>query len=145
MLAVGGVHFTLQVHIMSREPQARSTRRAYSAEFKQDLVERSLRPGASVSALALENGINANVLFNWRRLHLRSRGAQCTTQHQAVLLPVNVSASQELPVPAMPKSVTHVPSAGVIEIDMSGVRIRVRGSVDPANLQCVLQALRGLA
>jgi len=42
------------------------------AEFKRDLVERCLQPGASVSGIALDSGINTNVLFRWRREHLRA-------------------------------------------------------------------------
>jgi transposase len=129
----------------SQDSTARAARRQYSAEFKKELVERSLQRGASVSAIALENGINANVLFKWRRMHLRAlRGEHRETQ-QAVLLPVNVSASQEEPVPAAPKPATLATAAGVIEIDVSGARVRVRGAVDQGNLRCVLQALRALA
>lgn len=47
-------------------------RRHYAAGFKRELVERSLQPGASVSGIALDNGINANVLFRLRREHLRA-------------------------------------------------------------------------
>lgn len=128
---------------MSQDPPAGTSRRRYTAQFKKDLVERSLQPGASVSALALDNGINANVLFKWRRMHLRAAREHCTTP-QAVLLPVSVTASQA-PVPAMAKPAMPAPAAGVIEIDVSGVRVRVRGAVDVATLRCVLQALRGLA
>lgn len=128
---------------MSQDPRAGASRRRYTAQFKKDLVERSLRPGASVSALALDNGINANVLFRWRRMHLRAIRGEHRTMAQAVLLPVNVSASQ-VPMPAMAKPAMLAP-AGVIEIDVSGARVRVRGAVDSATLQCVLQALRGLA
>jgi Transposase len=42
---------------------------------KRELVERSLQPGASVSGIALENCINANVLFKWRREHPEHRRA----------------------------------------------------------------------
>ncbi|ECI3559840.1 transposase [Salmonella enterica subsp. enterica] len=35
----------------------------YSPEFKQRLVAASCEPGISISKLALENGINANLLF----------------------------------------------------------------------------------
>jgi transposase len=48
----------------------RATRRRHSAALRRELVERSLQPGASVAALAQEHGINANLLFNWRRLYL---------------------------------------------------------------------------
>lgn len=39
----------------------------YSPEFKQHLVAASCEPGMSISKLALENGINANLLFKWRQ------------------------------------------------------------------------------
>jgi len=35
----------------------------YPPEFKQRLVAASCEPGVSISKLALENGINANLLF----------------------------------------------------------------------------------
>ncbi|MFP1484721.1 transposase [Escherichia coli] len=38
-----------------------------SSEFKQQLVAASCEPGISISKLALENGINANLLFKWRQ------------------------------------------------------------------------------
>ncbi|HGB6495722.1 TPA: transposase [Salmonella enterica subsp. enterica serovar Birkenhead] len=39
----------------------------YSPEFKHQLVAASCEPGISISKLALENGINANLLFKWRQ------------------------------------------------------------------------------
>ncbi|EPQ9354363.1 transposase, partial [Escherichia coli] len=39
----------------------------YPPEFKQQLVAASCEPGISISKLALENGINANLLFKWRQ------------------------------------------------------------------------------
>ncbi len=39
----------------------------YSPEFKQQLVAASCKPGVSISKLALENGINASLLFKWRQ------------------------------------------------------------------------------
>ncbi|NLS55057.1 transposase, partial [Hafnia alvei] len=41
----------------------------FPREFKIALVERSLQPDVSVALLARENGINANLLFNWRHLY----------------------------------------------------------------------------
>ncbi|HCB8798343.1 TPA: transposase [Escherichia coli] len=40
----------------------------YPPEFKQQLVAASCEPGISISKLALENGINANLLFIDRNL-----------------------------------------------------------------------------
>jgi transposase len=62
------------MHIMDaqRVTKSRTNRRRHSDAFKQAVVERSLVPGASVAAIAQDTGINANLLFNWRRLHLQS-------------------------------------------------------------------------
>jgi transposase len=143
------VHLAQQVHTMaSQDARAKASRRRYSEAFKRELVERSLQPGASVSAIALEHRMNANVLFKWRRAHLR--GAARIAQRvpgAAVLLPVNVSAAQQSPAhtsPAHTASTTAL-RAGVIEIDLGGARVRVHGAVDEANLRCVLQALRTYA
>jgi transposase len=98
-----------------------------------------------VSGIALENGINANVLFRWRREHLRAvPRVQDPGAAQAVLLPVEVAAP---PPPAKQEAVSTcspVPE-GVIEIDIGGARVRLRGSVDEANVRCVLHTLRTLA
>ena len=43
-------------------------RRRFSAEEKRRLVAETLRPGASVAAVAREHGLHPNQLFKWRRL-----------------------------------------------------------------------------
>jgi transposase-like protein len=42
-------------------------RRNHSTEFKSDLVTMCRQPGVSLSAVALENGINANLLRRWMK------------------------------------------------------------------------------
>jgi transposase-like protein len=42
-------------------------RRNHSNEFKTDLVAMCGQPGVSVSAVALENGVNANLLRRWMK------------------------------------------------------------------------------
>lgn len=64
-----GVHVTF-VDTMLKDSQltryaARRTHRTYSAQFKADLVAACQRPGASIAALALQHGMNANVLHRW--------------------------------------------------------------------------------
>jgi len=128
-----------------QDTHARPLRRHYAATLKRELVERSLQPGASVSGIALENGINANVLFRWRREHLRTEeGALQRGAEQAVLLPVKLPQPVVPPTPAAPPIRPPVP-AGVIEIEIGAARVRLRGAVDEANVRCVLQALRALA
>lgn len=136
------MHVTQQVHTMlTQDTQATPTRRRYTAAFKNDLVDRCLQPEASVSRIALDNGINANVLFRWRREHLRGTvRAQVHSAAQAVLMPVQVTAPLT-PVPE-PMATNATKLAGIIEIDIGGARVRLHGAVDQANVRCVLQALR---
>ncbi len=127
-----------------QDTDPKSTRRRYAVEFKSELVERSLQPGASVSAIALENGMNANVLFKWRREHLRAvSGVQVRGAAHAILLPVEVATTGALAPQATPSR--PVASEGVIEIDMGAARVRLRGCVDESSLRCVLQALAAAA
>ena len=130
------------VHTMSKQDSpARRSRRVHSAAFKRELVARSLLPGASVSALALEAGVNANLLFKWRRMHLRARRGAATAPTPA-LLPVTITLPATPSAAAQASSSAATSSGGCIEIDIEGARVRLRGAVDPASLRCVLQALR---
>jgi transposase len=42
-------------------------RRKYSEEFKREAVALTRQPGASVSQVARDIGVGANLLFRWRR------------------------------------------------------------------------------
>ena len=125
-----------------RVTSGKDTRRRHSEELKQELVERSLEPGASVAAIAQENGINANLLFNWRRLRLRAEAPAVEPAEPPTLLPVTVQMDA---VPKAPKAVAPRPSTGVIEIDVGATRVRLRGAVDEASVRCVLRLLGAIA
>ena len=125
----------------------KDTRRRHSEALKRDLIERSLQPGASVSALAQEHGINANLLFNWRRLHLRAQSDGGGAVDAPTLLPVAVVPDVPTSPSTSPRPATASPRApaGAIEIEIGGARVRLRGTVDDASLLSVLRALRELA
>ena len=124
-----------------RVSKPQDIRRRHAEEFKQALVERSLEPGASVAAIAQEAGVNANLLFNWRRLHLQ---AQTPTigGTAPVLLPVTMVAAVE-PIASPPPSSPppRIAPTGTIEIDINGARVRLRGAVDEASIRSDLRAL----
>ena len=140
-----------QVHTVMEPPKdpLKATKRRHSAAFKRKLVKLTEQAGASVAAIALAHGINANLLFKWRRAQA-TRPARRKPAAQAVLLPVTLdplppaSAIIELPAPT-PTPAARAPAVGIIDIDFGGARVRLRGSVDPASVRCVLQALREAA
>lgn len=47
------------------ELPARRRRRRHSAEFRAAVVEACQQPGVSIAAVALANGLNANLLRKW--------------------------------------------------------------------------------
>ncbi|MFM0069523.1 transposase, partial [Paraburkholderia aspalathi] len=66
-----------------KKPGTRTGRPNYARELRERLAAAACEPGVSVSKLARENGINANMLFTWRRRYLAEQQAQ-----SAGLIPV---------------------------------------------------------
>lgn len=131
------------MHIMNDQVTRTKRRRRYhSPELKRELVARSLQPGASVAAIAMEAGINANLLFTWRRAHLDAMTTQTVKGPGTapVLLPVKLEAPGKANVSTGP-----VAMPGTIEVDIGGARMRLYGPVDEASVRLVLQTLRALA
>ena len=130
-------------------------RRQHDRSFKADLVEQSLQPGASVAVIARNNGINANLLFKWRRDHKHKTIAASMPKASApaptVLLPVRIepttgagtnSALQPTQTADMVPGSRAAVRSGVIEVEVAGALLRLRGAVDEAILGSVLRALR---
>jgi transposase len=138
----------LVMHIMDKQVvRAPRRRREHSAQFKRELVARSLEPGVSVAAIAMDSGINANLLFGWRRRHIDALAQAEPAPPRsptAVLLPVSIeSAPREIH--CAPPTPPARSSSGTIEIEIGSARVRLRGPVDDASLRSVLTALRSLA
>ena len=49
----------------------RVARRMHSAEVRAEILQACRQSGASISAIALRNGLNANLIHRWRRLEGR--------------------------------------------------------------------------
>ena len=54
----------------------RQVRKRRSAAEKRLIVEQTLEPGASVARVARAHGLNANVVFHWRREYREGRLAE---------------------------------------------------------------------
>ena len=130
------------VHTMKDQSRELArTRRLHDRSFKDDMVAQSLVPGASVAAIAMKGGINANLLFKWRREHVRAKGA--VVPAGATLLPVRVIPDVAVPSPPLPiAAINRGARPGVIELEFAGAQLRLRGAVDETMLSSVLRALR---
>ena len=107
-------------------------RRTWSADQKQRIIAESLEPGASVAEVARRYGLNANMLFTWRRRERRPAGGG----EPVNIVPVRV-------VEATPTAIATAPgSMGRIEIVLvGGERIIVGRDVDTAALARIVKAL----
>lgn len=106
------------------------------------MVEETLVPGASIAGVALKHRLNANLVFTWRRKLLP---ALAPSRARAVkLLPVTVTdagAAEPVAASTPSKPVRRYRSRGVIEIELNGARVVLKGAVDAEALRVVLAAL----
>ena len=114
------------------------TRCTYAAQFKCEVVDQCLQPGASVSAIALSHGINANVIRKWLP---KGRGAASTG---VGLLPVTVSPVGLAVSPKARLSKPMPASQAPIELILPEATLRVPSGFDPAELRSILQILATL-
>lgn len=130
---------------MSNEAKlpSRKGRPNHSLDFKRRLAQQACEAGVSVSRLAQEHGINANMLFKWRR-HYRA-GLLDPAGIVAPLLPVAVSPSPAVPPTAASRPAVTTPapdSNAAIEIIFDDCMVRVGGAADMKTLRAVLALLR---
>lgn len=109
----------------------RQVRKRRSAAEKRLIVEQTLEPGASVARVARAHGLNANVVFHWRREYRDGKLAK------AGLLPVVVTSD-------VFSERQHISGhASSIRIDLpSGVVISVEGNADLALIRTIVESLR---
>jgi transposase len=110
-------------------------RRFWSTDDKRCMIAESLKPGASVAMVAQRYGVNANLLFTWRR---QGAAAANGGAGPVKLVPVTVAAA-EAPSAA---SVAAPEPIGRMEIVLSGgERIIVGVDVDATALARVVRTL----
>jgi transposase len=115
-------------------------RRYLELEQKRRIVEETLAEGASVAQIARVHGVNANLVFNWRKLY---RAGQLGGLGGNKLLPVGV-AREDTPQPGRAgANAVSASAAGVsvIDIQLQDARVRVEGSADPGLVRVVLECL----
>lgn len=116
-----------------------AARRFRTLHEKRQIVQESLRPGRSVAEIARRHGLNANLLFAWRRLLaqglLSGRTRRGGKPARTKMLPVRIS---------QPPGLTgRPPAAAYLEIVLAdGTLIRSVGSVEQVMLEQVLSLLR---
>ena len=113
-------------------------RRRWSLQDKLRIVEETMQPGVTVTAVARRHGLAPSVVFTWRRLAREGRLGDAGP----TFVPVEIT-----PVPAQAPSAASPPRRiGLIEIVLGrGRRIRVDRDVDAEALRRVRQVVGSLS
>jgi transposase len=122
--------------------EIRGEKRFRTRAERRQIVEETLKPGASVSQVARAHDVNTNQVFHWRRQY-RAGWFDEVAKKATAMVPVKVvrSAGESLQARARraKTNVAHTP--GSIDIDLGHARVRIEGAADP---ECVRAALEGL-
>lgn len=105
-----------------------SGRRWYTAKFKREVVAQCLRPGASVSRISIEHGLNTNLVRKWVAREQRESGAA------AALLPVTIDRASVASPPAE--------AGAAIEIRVGRTVIAIDARAPVGHIEAVVRALR---
>jgi len=114
-------------------------------ELKRQLAALACAPNVSVAKLALKHGINANMLFRWRRQYRSGCFGTLVSEDTMTAEPRLGAPLKLLPVVtsrSMGKSkVATAPGETVIEIVLADATVRLQGGVNPITLSTVLDCL----
>ena len=109
----------------------RATRRRHSAEFKAHVVAECSRPGMSMAAVALSNGLNANLLRRWVVQSEANRVMGAAAAGEPSGVPVALEAAQPGFVAVnVPRQLQAEPVE--VELKQGSLQVRVRWPAESA-------------
>jgi transposase len=111
---------TFEINPVVARPAKRSWRR-HSDQFKARVIELACQADSSMAAVALANGLNANMLRRWVREHEQSQAAKAAPTGRAtafVQLPVSF-APERTAVPPVGERIQLQIHRGDLRVDMS--------------------------
>lgn len=116
-------------------------RRRWSSDDRARILEETLAPGAVVSAVARRHGLTPQQLFTWRRAARKQLAAEAPpTFVPAVVVAPEPLAAKEPTVRAKRRAPRR--RAAAIEMEASGVTVRIGDGASPATIAAVIQALK---
>ena len=114
----------------------RRVRRFRSISEKLQIVQLTLKPGASVAEVARAHGVNANQVFKWRRAFERGE----LSESSVALVPVTVDSPRD---EGRETEEAARPATGAIHIELPGrATISVESGADSSLVRSILESLR---
>ena len=94
----------------------RVAKRNHGAEFKANILAACGQPGASVAAIAVRNGLNANVIYRWLSQSRQGSGPIKSVPVGALDQQISSFIAVQLPESAAPQTVGTVTTAIRMEL-----------------------------
>ena len=119
-------------------------RRAWSDEDKARIVAEIVTSGDSVSGVARRHGLSPQQLFGWRR-QVRESQPELSRAEELAFVPAVVDAPLSAPSVRRQRRAQHCKAeagAGIIEVEIGGVTVRVDRGADAKTVMVVLRALK---
>lgn len=103
-------------------------RRRRSKAERRAIVEETLNSPRSVAEVARQHNVNANQVFQWRRLY--HQGLLECDEEVPRLLPVQIASSSQA-------------TSATIDLHFADAHLRIEGRPDPNTLRLVLEQILG--
>jgi transposase len=122
--------------------EIRGGKRFRTKAERRQIVEETLKPGASVSKIARAHDVNTNQVFHWRRLYRQGWFDERSKNTALVRVKVVRGVGQALVATGRGLAKARASRlSGIIDIDLGHARVRIEGAADP---DCVRASLEGL-
>lgn len=118
-------------------------RREWPTEEKARIVAESYEAGESVSAVARRYALSPQQLFGWRRAARRAVAEKASSE--SMFVPALVDAPAPEPAvkrPSRPRRKKPSREAGMIELEIGGIAMRVYRGADAKTIASVIRALK---
>ena len=113
------------------------TRRRWTIEEKRRITQETFVSGASVARIAQRYTLNANQLFQWRKLYREGRlGSRATPK----LLPVTIADERLVEAEKVAEPASAEPP-GTIEIRLARGTVQITGRVELLTLRTAIESL----
>ena len=126
-----GAHF----EVLAQDREGRRRNRKWPYELKAEVVAETLRPGATVNAVAARHGVAANQVSTWRRMAREGK----------LVLPAPDDAVEFVSLMVAPPTQAERQSAesdaGRVEIAVGAVTVRLEPDATPDRIAAVVRAL----
>ena len=119
-------------------------RRTWSDEDKARIVAEIVASGDSVSAVARRHGLSPQQLFGWRR-ELQASQTEFSHAEELQFVPAVLDVAPSSPSVRRQRKMPQCqvePGAGLIEVEIDGVTVRVGRGADAKTVTAVLRALK---